>query len=91
METQKTLYVFKIKYSQVNGYFEYMGEILTEASVFAESEAKARAIIVKELGFGLINRLVLDSEVPMRLYGKRPHGNEIMVDSSLIRRSYQTE
>lgn len=82
MEVEQTLYVFKVKPSKIGTPFEYLGEVIDEVSVFALSEKLAIKIIKKEFGPDIVSRLVFNSRTTMKLFGKAPHGREIMPRNS---------
>lgn len=70
METQKTLYIFDIIVQEHNEPFSYLGDRLTEVSVFAGNEKDAIKIIKREFGSDLVRRLQFRELVTRTLFGK---------------------
>ena len=70
METKKTLYIFDLVVPENNEPFSYLGDILTEVSVFAINELEATKIISREFGSSITNRLQFRELAIRTLFGK---------------------
>ena len=84
MEQIKTLYTFTILPSKQGVPFEFMGEVLGETSIFAESEEAARKIAIREYGVDLRYRLELKGTREVSLFGATPDKNSMAIEESLL-------